>query len=108
MLTKHARFKWAASGCLFFIPLFLCACTTDTQPPEAEVAPVVALKTGAEVLYASDFAALDGKTVGLVVNHTARVDSMHLGDLVQEAPNVTLGAFFGPEHGVRGDADAGE
>lgn len=113
MLTRHTGSKWAASGCLFFITLFLWACTSGTQAPETEAPPVaassaVALKTGAEVLYTSGFAALDGKTVGLVVNHTARVDSMHLGDLVQAAPNVTLGAFFGPEHGIRGDADAGE
>lgn len=56
-----------------------------------------------------DFAALDGKRVGLVVNHTATVSPEdHLIDRIDAADNVELGALFGPEHGVRGTADAGE
>ena len=54
------------------------------------------------------FDLLDGKRVGLVVNHTARVDTTHLIDLIAAAPNVELAALFGPEHGLRGTADAGE
>ena len=54
------------------------------------------------------FDLLDGKRVGLVVNHTARVDTTHLIDLIAAAPNVELAALFGPEHGLRGAADAGE
>ncbi len=90
--------------CLFC----LSACQTQTAPEPAEQEVVIPLLTGAEVLARDDFAMLSGKSVGLVVNHTARVDSMHLGDLVQQSSNVTLAAFFGPEHGIRGDADAGE
>ncbi len=108
MMTRQFESKWAASGCLFFIALFFAACTPDAPAPEVETPPVVQLMTGADVLHQSGFALFEGKTIGLVVNHTARVDSVHLGDLVQEAPNVTLGAFFAPEHGIRGDADAGE
>ena len=55
-----------------------------------------------------DFGDLKGKSVGLLVNHTARVDSMHLSDVVWESPAIELGAMFGPEHGIRGEADAGE
>jgi uncharacterized protein YbbC (DUF1343 family) len=36
------------------------------------------------------------------------VDTVHLIDLMHGAPGVTLAALFGPEHGLRGDADAGE
>ena len=51
-------------------------------------------------------------TVGLVTNHTARVDTAdggpaHLIDRMHAAPGVTVGALFGPEHGIRGDAEAG-
>ena len=90
--------------CLFLLPA--CETQTASEPIEQEV--VVPLLTGAEVLARDDFQRLSGMSVGLVVNHTARVDSMHLGDLVQQSSNVTLAAFFGPEHGIRGDADAGE
>lgn len=73
--------------------------------PESTSPPV---QTGAEVLAATDFRALDGERVGLIVNHTARVDTAHLIDRIARAPNVELGALFGPEHGLRGTAGAGE
>ncbi|EOZ98350.1 hypothetical protein A33Q_1004 [Indibacter alkaliphilus LW1] len=53
---------------------------------------------------------LEGKRVGLVVNQTAILTSqnnMHLVDfLMMEGVNVVK--VFVPEHGFRGDADAGE
>ena len=66
------------------------------------------VRTGADVLAASSFDRLDGKTVGLVVNHTALVGDEHLINLVHAAPNVRVGAIFGPEHGLRGTAEDGE
>ena len=69
--------------------------------------PPALVSTGADVLVASGFEALDGMRVGLVVNHTARSGERHLIDWIHEAPNVELGALFGPEHGIRGDEDAG-
>lgn len=64
--------------------------------------------TGADVLAANDFSGLAGMRVGLIVNHTARVDTAHLIDRVHQSPAVELGALFGPEHGLRGTAGAGE
>ena len=64
--------------------------------------------TGARVLVQNGFSQLQGERVGLVVNHTAKVDSVHLIDLIHQAPEVQLGALFGPEHGLRGTAGAGE
>ena len=76
------------------------------------VAPVMAqetiVRTGADVLVESNFARLRGNTVGLIVNHTALVGSEHLINLVHASPEVTLGAIFGPEHGLRGTAEDGE
>lgn len=66
------------------------------------------VRTGADVLAVSNFDRLDGKTVGLVVNHTALVGDEHLINLVHAAPNVSVGAIFGPEHGLRGTAEDGE
>jgi uncharacterized protein YbbC (DUF1343 family) len=51
------------------------------------------------------FAALAGQRVGAIVNPTS-VDARfrHLADLLDAAPGVTLSALFGPEHGIRGEA----
>lgn len=50
---------------------------------------------------------LTGKRVGLMVNHTALIGKRHLADTLK-ARGVNLVKIFGPEHGFRGTADAGE
>jgi uncharacterized protein YbbC (DUF1343 family) len=62
---------------------------------------------GAEVLAAARFAALDGKRVGLITNQTGLAGSEHLADLLSRTPNLKLTAIFAPEHGFRGQAEAG-
>jgi uncharacterized protein YbbC (DUF1343 family) len=64
--------------------------------------------TGAQRLAADRFVGLAGRRVGLIANHTTRAGGDHLADLIHAAPHVTLGALFGPEHGLRGTGDAGE
>ncbi|MCC8187772.1 MAG: DUF1343 domain-containing protein [Bacteroides sp.] len=69
----------------------------------------ITIKTGIEVLKEQNFKCLEGKRVGLITNPTG-VDN-HLRstiDILNEAPNVTLVALYGPEHGVRGDVHAGD
>ena len=66
------------------------------------------VRVGAGVLADNGFDAIGERRVGLVVNHTARVDTAHLIDVLHRAPNIEITALFGPEHGIRGDADAGE
>lgn len=50
---------------------------------------------------------LTGKRVGLMVNHTALIGKRHLADTLK-ARGVNLVKIYGPEHGFRGTADAGE
>ncbi|MFR9653729.1 MAG: DUF1343 domain-containing protein [Rikenellaceae bacterium] len=50
---------------------------------------------------------LEGKTVGLVVNQSSRVGEGHLLDTLLSL-GVKVDRIFTPEHGFRGDADAGE
>ncbi|MBP7273754.1 MAG: DUF1343 domain-containing protein [Saprospiraceae bacterium] len=50
---------------------------------------------------------LKGKKVGMVVNHTSVVGNTHLIDTLLRK-NVKIQCVFAPEHGFRGDADAGE
>jgi uncharacterized protein YbbC (DUF1343 family) len=50
---------------------------------------------------------LKNKRVGLVVNHTSQIQNVHLADTLL-ALGVNLRVIFAPEHGFRGEADAGE
>jgi uncharacterized protein YbbC (DUF1343 family) len=63
------------------------------------------VRTGLEVLSAQRFAPLRGLRVGLVT-HPAAVDAhfRHAADVLGEAPGVRLAVLFGPEHGLRGEA----
>jgi uncharacterized protein YbbC (DUF1343 family) len=67
------------------------------------------VKPGIEVLLASRLDLLRGRRVGLVTNPTA-VDARlrSSAELLRAHPEVNLVALYGPEHGVRGDAQAGE
>ncbi|MFQ5569841.1 MAG: exo-beta-N-acetylmuramidase NamZ domain-containing protein [Rhodothermales bacterium] len=86
-----------------------CSPSASERPASTpDTTRVGEVKTGAQVLAEDGFRLLDGMRVGLIVNHTARVDTSHLVDVVHAAPNVELVALFGPEHGLRGTADAGE
>ncbi|MEO5909559.1 MAG: DUF1343 domain-containing protein [Pelobium sp.] len=50
---------------------------------------------------------LKGKRVGLVINQTAEINGTPLVDSLKSM-GINIRAIFGPEHGFRGDADAGE
>ena len=65
--------------------------------------------TGIDMLERYGFEELRGKRVGLVTNPSG-VDRYLRStiDILFEAPEVNLVALYGPEHGVRGDAYAGD
>jgi uncharacterized protein YbbC (DUF1343 family) len=64
--------------------------------------------TGLEVFLAEGLPELQGRRVGLITNHTG-VDRRFRSsaDLLHMSDRLKLAALFGPEHGVRGDAQAG-
>ena len=86
------RMRWL----MFVFPLFLCC---------SPLASEAGLRLGAErtELWKP---LLEGKRIGLLVNHSSMVGPNHLLDTM-----LTLGLdvqrIFVPEHGFRGDADAG-
>ncbi|MCY3628622.1 MAG: DUF1343 domain-containing protein [Rhodothermaceae bacterium] len=86
--------------CFIFLTIFLSAGSVLAQE--------TVVRTGADILVESGFDRIAGHTVGLIVNHTALVGDEHLINLVHASPGVTLGAIFGPEHGLRGTAEDGE
>lgn len=84
--------------------------------PEADARSV---RAGIEVLLSDSLHLVAGRRVGLITNHTgiyrrapapgaagagritSTIDGLH------EAPEVELVALYAPEHGIRGDEDAG-
>ena len=70
---------------------------------------------GAEALLRDSVHLVRGKRVGLITNHTGIVRAgpgsdatVSTIDLLYRAPDVDLVALYGPEHGLRGEAEAGE
>jgi uncharacterized protein YbbC (DUF1343 family) len=73
------------------------------RPPHSRVGRV---QTGIDVLEVEKFAALRGKHVGLITNHTGMdFQERSTVNLLAHAPGVLLVALFSPEHGIAGHAD---
>jgi uncharacterized protein YbbC (DUF1343 family) len=86
---------------LFAVCSILCSMCIQAQK--------IRVKTGIEILKEQHFKCLEGKRVGLVTNPSGVDNQLRSDiDILHEAPNVKLVALFGPEHGVRGDAHAGD
>ncbi len=64
------------------------------------------VKTGIDVLKASGFAALAGKHIGLITNHSGLDrDGRSTIAMLNQAAGVDLRAIFSPEHGLSGKLD---
>ncbi len=66
------------------------------------------MQTGADGLIASGLDLLQGKRIGLITNPTAVVGNRSLIDFLTEQTDLAPAVLFGPEHGVRMHAAAGE
>jgi uncharacterized protein YbbC (DUF1343 family) len=66
------------------------------------------VRTGLDVVLDEGLPALAGRRAGLITNPTGVDNRLRSGvDLLRRSTEVELVALFGPEHGVRGDAQAG-
>lgn len=66
-------------------------------------------KLGVEVLLEDQKELIEGKSVGLITNPTGVDQELNsIVDLLHNDADVDLKALYGPEHGVRGSAQAGE
>lgn len=87
---------------------------TPSAPPagpaplsRAAIKPRILL--GIDVLERDGFKPLQGKRVGLITNPTGLTGDLRSSiDVLFHAPGVKLTALYGPEHGVRGAAAAGD
>lgn len=77
--------------------------------PELTAQASAGVVPGIEVLLSDSLHLIRGKRVGLLTNHSGRdrkgTSSI---DLLFKTPGVKLTALYGPEHGIRGVAKAGE
>src|SRR5215470_2581345 len=73
---------------------------TRNQQPETRVIP------GAERISVY-LPLIKGKRIGIFANQTSTVGNTHLVDTLKKL-GVDIKVIFGPEHGFRGTADAGE
>lgn len=82
---------------------------TSCRKGEKEEQVALTVKPGVEVLLEKRLDLLRGKRVGLITNPSG-VDRQlrSTARLLKEHPEVNLVALYGPEHGIRGNAQAGE
>ncbi len=85
----------------------LASCATAAT--SSRTAADTGVVPGVEVLLSDSLHLIRGKRVGLLTNPSGR-DRRGTStiDLLYRAPGVRLTALFGPEHGIRGEAKAGE
>lgn len=106
------------SSALWFTLLAAMACgpsgnASSGQEPNTPDSPVLhpipaAVRPGLDVFLTDSVHLVQGMRVGLITNHTGLDrEGVHGIDRLVAAPEVNLVALFSPEHGIRGEAEAG-
>ena len=86
---------------LLILFILLTACSVNEQQRTV-------VQPGLDFLE-ENIALFRGKRVGIITNHSAYDGrGNHISDLFLNRDDLTVSAFFGPEHGIRGVAEAGE
>ena len=90
------------------IPCFLIAqsCTSQNSSIKMPKYGINKIMAGADRINVY-LPLLKGKSVGIFANQTSMVGNTHLVDTLMKL-GVDIKVIFGPEHGFRGTADAGE
>jgi len=109
-MAQYTNFRYLYAVILLF-SLAACGGTEPQQPktPAEPDTPEVlgpAVTTGAQALM-SQLDLLTSKKIGIVANHTSVVEGVHLVDTLLASGQQVM-KVFSPEHGFRGDADAGQ
>jgi uncharacterized protein YbbC (DUF1343 family) len=91
--------------------LLATACSPDAAAVEGP-GSAVSVRSGARVLLEDSLHLVQGRSVGLITNHTGLVgrvgsDLVATADALAASPATDLVALFAPEHGIRGAAEAG-
>jgi uncharacterized protein YbbC (DUF1343 family) len=106
--TVNGLRRWSVA----LASLLIAACAPVPEPaglaPTAGATSAGVVRPGIETFLADIPTALRGKRVGLITNHTG-IDRSRTPDidLIARHPDLKLTALLAPEHGIRGDAEAG-
>ena len=96
---------WLVMLMCHLLAFSLSACEANKQKEKETVGAPKKIRTGAERL--SEYLPLiKGKRVALVANHASRIGRTHLLDTLLSL-EVEVKVIFSPEHGFRGNEDAG-
>lgn len=101
MSTTNFRTLW------FLCLLLSCGGAKKSESTVDHPSDLPRVTIGAEQLFAPKyFAHIEDKRIGLITNHTGVLpDGQHVIDVLFKHPQVALSVLFGPEHGLRGEAD---
>ena len=62
------------------------------------------VKVGLDVFLLNHLSMLEGKRVGIITNQTGMASSgEHIVDILSSIEDLSIGALYAPEHGIRGD-----
>ena len=96
--------QWAKIASALALLVSVTGC--DAQEPVAAAGPKVRVQVGAQST-GNYIPLLAGKRVAVVTNQTGLIGTRHLVDSLLAA-GIQVVKVFAPEHGFRGEADAGE
>lgn len=92
-------------ACLLFFSLFVLGCSAQkSSHPSADNNSLIVPAAERISVY---LPLIRGKKIGIFANQTSMVGKTHLVDTLRKL-GVDIRVIFGPEHGFRGTADAGE
>lgn len=98
----------SVSFLIFCLISQLLSCRSQKRA-EPEKAGPVAVKSGVEVFLEKHLDLVRGKRVGLITNPSGVDRKLRsTAILFKKHPEINLVALYGPEHGIRGNAQAGE
>ena len=104
---QGADCRAAVAALVLAVAIGAAACGRAERP--ASPAAGSGVKPGVEVFLERHLDLVEGKRVGLITNPTGTNGLLRSTiDLFLANPAVKLVALYGPEHGVRGDAQAGQ
>lgn len=111
LLSARKSMKFISLCCLFFPLIASCSSqSAQSQIPEPDfIVETPIVKSILPGIYAMDsiVAALSGKRVALIANHTSLINETHLVDTLLSS-GIEVVKVFASEHGFRGDAPDGE
>ena len=110
--TVRRKGAWAipaSLGLVLAMGLVLAGCGGPKRPEAPPQAAAARVKLGVEVFLQKHLDLVKGKKVGLITNPTGTDAALTSTiELFRSNPAIDLVALYGPEHGVRGNAQAGE